>query len=150
LRCVSNFQRGAVELHKRDLFSLKIIKRSGYKLGWGVEPGFIIGLHANNLPILEKIQSYFGVGNIHIGNNNAVSYYVNDVQDLTKVIIPHFDKYPLITKKRAQRSRRDLGCFATDYLLFKSALDIINNKGQKKPLTLEYLTRLIEIKGALN
>jgi hypothetical protein len=108
-----------IELHKRDLFSLKIIKRSGYKLGWGVEPGFIIGLHANNLPILEKIQSYFGVGNIHIGNNNAVSYYVNDAQDLTKVIIPHFDKYPLITKKRA------------DYLLFKSALDIINNKGQK-------------------
>ena len=50
----------------------------------------------------------------------------------------HFDKYPLITKKRA------------DYLLFKSALDIINNKGQKKSLTLEYLTRLIEIKGALN
>ena len=87
---------------------------------------------------MEKIQSYFGVGNIHIGNNNAVSYYVNDAQDLTKVIIPHFDKYPLITKKRA------------DYLLFKSALDIINNKGQKKPLTLEYLTRLIEIKGALN
>lgn len=94
-------------------FSLKIIKRSGYKLGWGVEPGFIIVLHAKDLPLLEKIQSYFGVGNIHIGNNNAVSYYVNNTQDLTNVIIPHFDKYPLNTQKRA------------DYLLFKSALNII-------------------------
>lgn len=80
-------------------FSLKIIKRSNYKLGWGVEPVFIICLHAKDLPLLEKIQSYFGVGNIHIGNNNVVSYYVSNVQDLTTVIIPHFDKYPLITKK---------------------------------------------------
>lgn len=87
---------------------------------------------------MVKIQSYFGVGNIHKGNNNAVSYYVNKTQDLTKVIIPHFDRYPLITQKRA------------DYLLFKSALQIINNKQSKKPLTLEYLTKLIEIKGGLN
>jgi hypothetical protein len=87
---------------------------------------------------LEKIQSYFKVGNIHLGNNNSVSYYVNNTQDLINVIIPHFDEYPLITKKRA------------DYLLFKSAIDIINNKGIKKPLTLEYLTKLIEIKGAMN
>ena len=119
-------------------FSLKIIKRSGYTHGWGVEPGFIISLHAKDLPLLEKIQSYFGIGNISIGNNNAVSYYVSSVQELTNVILPHFDKYPLITKKRA------------DYLLFKSALDIINNKQSKKSLSIEYIKKLIEIKGSLN
>jgi hypothetical protein len=77
-----------------------------------------------------------------------VSYYVSSVQELTNVILPHFDKYPLITKKRA------------DYLLFKSALNIINNKQSKKPrppakvaprpLSIEYLKKLISIKGSLN
>lgn len=119
-------------------FSLKIIKRSGYKLGWGADPSFIIGLHAKELPLLEKIQAFFGVGDISIGNNNTVTYYVASVPALTNVIIPHFDRYPLITKKRA------------DFLLFKSALDIINNKGAKKALTLDYITKLISIKSALN
>lgn len=103
-----------------------------------MEPNFIIGLHAKDLPLLEKIQSFFGVGNISIGNNNAVFYYVSSVQELTNVILPHFENYPLLTQKRA------------DYILFKSALVIINNKGQKKPLTLEYLNKLIAIKGSLN
>ena len=80
-------------------FSLKIIKRLGYKLGWGVEPSFIIGLHARELPLLVKIQTFFGVGKITIGNNNTVHYHVSSILDLTNVIIPHFDKYPLITKK---------------------------------------------------
>lgn len=119
-------------------FSLKIIKRSAYKLGWGADPSFIIGLHAKDLPLLEKIQAFFGVGDISIGNNNTVTYYVASVPALTNVIIPHFDRYPLITKKRA------------DFLLFKSALEIINNKGAKKALSLDYITRLISIKSALN
>lgn len=119
-------------------FTLKFIKRSGYSLGWGVEPAFTIGLHAKDLLLLEKIQAFFGVGKIAIGNNNVVFYYVSSVQELTDVIIPHFERFPLITKKKA------------DYLLFKSALDIINSKGPKKPLTLEYLSKLVSIKGALN
>jgi len=119
-------------------FSLKIIKRPGYTLGWGVEPSIIVGLHAKDLPLLEKIQAFFGVGNISIGNNNAVFYYVSSIQELTNVIIPHFERFPLITNKKA------------DYLLFKSALEIIYSKGSKKPLTLEYISKLISIKGALN
>ena len=118
-------------------FSLKIIKRPGYTLGWGVEPSFVVCLHAKDLPLLEKIQAFFGVGNISIGNNNAVLYYVSSFLELTNVIIPHFERFPLITKKKA------------DYLLFKSALEIINSKGPKKPLTLEYISKLISIKGAL-
>jgi hypothetical protein len=33
--------------------------------------------------------------------NDALSYRVNTLKDLTNVIIPHFIKYPLLTKKRA-------------------------------------------------
>jgi len=57
---------------------------------------------------------------------------------LTNVIIPHFDKLPLTTQKKA------------DFLLFKSALELINKKELKKLLTLEYVSKLISIKASLN
>lgn len=34
-------------------------------------------------------------------NYSVVHYEVRSIKELTKVIIPHFDKYPLLTKKRA-------------------------------------------------
>lgn len=69
------------------------------------------------------MQSYFGVGKIKNDlQHNAVVWYVNSVKELTSTIIPFFEKYPLITQKRA------------DFLLFKSAVEIIN-KGEH--LTIE-------------
>lgn len=54
------------------------------------------------------VRTFFnGVGGITYHGKNTVQYRVGSIQDFTNVIIPHFDKYPLITKKRA------------DYELFK-------------------------------
>ena len=54
---------------------------------------------------------------------------------LINVIIPHFEKYPLLTQKSA------------DYLLFKKAIGLIN---EKKHLTIEGLENIISIKASLN
>jgi len=62
-------------------------------------------------------------------------YSVNSVKDIINVIIPHFDKYPLLTQKRA------------DYLLFKSAVLLINDK---KHLTLEGLQDIVNIRASMN
>lgn len=52
--------------------------------------------------MLERIQSFFGVGHISMRTEkNHVMYKVNSLQDLKEVIIPHFDRYPLLTQKRA-------------------------------------------------
>ena len=56
-------------------------------------------------------------------------YYVQSIKDLD-VILNHFDKYPLITKKHA------------DYLLFKMAIDLIKNK---EHLNQEGLRKLIAL-----
>jgi hypothetical protein len=58
---------------------------------------------------LELIKGYFGVGNL-LKKDNYIEYLVNSVKDL-EVIINHFDKFPLVTKKKA------------DYILFKQAFD---------------------------
>lgn len=67
--------------------------------------------------MLKQIQLFFGIGNISINKiNGSANYQVQSYKDITNVIIPHFDKYPLITKKQA------------DFLLFKSVIELMNKK----------------------
>jgi hypothetical protein len=57
---------------------------------FGVHPSFAISLNKKDSDLLQKIHSYFKVGNIkNDTKNNAIVYYVNSFQDLTNVIIPH-------------------------------------------------------------
>ena len=66
-----------------------------------VEAIFSICLHKKDKAILEYIKSNLGVGNITLHGKNGIQYTVSSLPDLINVIIPHFDKYPLLTQKRA-------------------------------------------------
>lgn len=93
-------------------------------------------MHHKDIVLLKKIQSFFGVGNITIRKKDgAIFYTVQSIKDLTNVIIPHFLKYPLLSKKRA------------DFLLFKSIVDLMN-KGEH--LTTEGLNKIVGIKASMN
>ena len=81
-------------------FIVSISKNSEYKLGWAVSPVFKIKLHLRDRPL--KINHFFGLGNLSIGTD-YVKYSVNSIKDITKVIIPHFMQYPLVTKKEPSR-----------------------------------------------
>ena len=84
---------------------------------------------------MELIKLYFGVGSIYKQGKDSIHYQVSSLLDLTNVIIPHFEKYPLITQKRA------------DFILFKQAVDLIN-RGEH--LTKEGLRKLIGVKVSIN
>jgi hypothetical protein len=66
---------------------------------------------------------------------DRAEYRVSSLSQLTNVIIPHFDKYFLITKKRA------------DYELFKSVIGKMNNK---EHLTKTGLQEIVNIRATLN
>lgn len=68
-----------------------------------------ITLHKKDYGLLCEIQDYFGVGKITKHGNTTLQYIVRSFKDLN-IIISHFDKYLLISQKRA------------DYMLFKSAI----------------------------
>jgi hypothetical protein len=97
---------------------------------------FKIELHGKDLPLLKQIQSFFGVGSINVRKkNNQVIFTVSSLKDLINVIIPHFDKYPLITQKRA------------DFELFKKVVALMNNK---KHLTEDGLLKIVAIRASMN
>jgi len=82
-------------------FSVAVFKSSNHKTGWSIIPYFAIELKERDLPLLLKIQTFFGIGRIHyIKNKGHVVYVVNSIKDIHSVIIPHFMKYPLLTQKR--------------------------------------------------
>jgi hypothetical protein len=114
-------------------FTIRIVKSNSVKVGWVVQPVFQIGLHKKDINLLEKIQAFWGVGEIY-HKEESCNYMVLSLRDL-KVIINHFDNYPLITKKQA------------DYLLFKQVLNLINNK---QHLTDSGLNEIVSIKASMN
>lgn len=117
-------------------FSLKMSKKSTSKSGWTVKPEFRIELHSRDTLLLRKIQSFFGIGIISERvDRNIVVYSVQSTRDIINVILPHFDKYSLITQKKA------------DYLLFKQAVNLLNLKAQSD---IEGVRKIVSIKASIN
>jgi hypothetical protein len=93
-------------------------------------------LHKRDINVLYKIQSFFGgVGKINIAKTrDSVVYSVSSIKDLIK-IIDHFDKYPLLTQKRA------------DFELLKKVVHLMN-RGEH--LTSEGLSKIVSIRASIN
>lgn len=104
-------------------------------LGMRFQPVMAINLHKKDIDLLNKIRAYFGnVGFITIGEKSA-SFRVQSLKEISANIIPHFDKYPLISKKQA------------DYLLFREIVMIME---RKEHLSKEGLQSIVNIKATLN
>jgi len=66
-----------------------------------VSAEFLIGLHKRDIRVLKDIQNYLGgIGRIGKFAQDAYALRVNTISDMIK-ILDHFDKYPLISQKRA-------------------------------------------------
>jgi hypothetical protein len=99
-------------------FYVYLNKRKNRKSGWKIQPSFQIKLHIKDQNLLLLIKSYFGeIGTVIINKNyNFAIYRVYSLNELTEVIIPHFDKYLLITQKR------------NDYIKWKNILQLIKRR----------------------
>jgi len=126
-------------------------------LGYVITLSFEIALDKKDLNILKGLQAYFGafalispsaqqccagkwrpagqrVGGIYKHSDDMMRYKVSSIRDIAKVIIPHFDKYPLVTQKRV------------DFDIFKRIIYIVN----KGPVSREDLQEIVKLKAFLN
>lgn len=74
------------------------------------------------------------MGGIYTHAGNMYRYKVSSIKDILNVVIPHFDKYPLVTQKRA------------DFEILKQII-LILSKGPLKPSDLQ---EVINLKAGLN
>ena len=113
---------------------MSIPKNKTLKVGRQVQLYFQISLHRKDLAIMEEIKKYFGVGVIYIRQGQSILFIVTSIKDL-KLIIEHFDNFPLITDKGA------------DLELLKKALKLLE---LKEHLTIEGLKKLVALKASMN
>jgi len=80
-------------------FSIIVHKRK--EGNWEIRPVFEIFVNSKYKEVLNYINTYFKVGSIYIlKKNNSIIYRINKLKDLNDVVIPHFRKYLLLSKKR--------------------------------------------------
>lgn len=93
-----------------------------------------MALHKKDLALLERIQSFFRVGAIYNHGNDSVQLRVGSLGDL-KVIISHFEEYPLLSQK--------LG----DFQLFRRVVEMMI---RKEHLTSDGLQEIVNIRASIN
>jgi len=116
-------------------FFTTIFRNNEYKLEWQVQSIFSITLHSKDEYLLLQWQKYFcGFGSLN-KQKNVIKYSVGGIKDLINILLPQFEKYPLLTQKGA------------DFILFKRIIEIMNNNGH---LTLNGLYQIINLKASMN
>lgn len=118
-------------------FVVTILKNPRYKIGWNVQARFQIKLHEKDRALLLLIKNYFdNIGYISkINDKSTVEFRVSDITSLNNIIIPHFEKYILITNKYK------------DLIIFKQIVSLMS---ENKHTTLEGLKKILEYRASLN
>ena len=115
-------------------FNVTISKASNRSIGYIITLSFEIALLSKDIKLLESLRDYFKIGSIYDHVGNMKRYKVSSVKNLTSIILPHFDKYPLTTKKRS------------DFEVFKRIVVLLN----KGPIDIKQLHKIINLKASLN
>ena len=91
----------------------------------------------DSVGVLFEIQKFFNCGRICIDNrkSDTMKFVITNVDDLVYKLVPHFDKYQLVTSKYL------------NYIDFKSALILLKNKEHFK---YEGIQKLKLIKSTMN
>lgn len=112
--------------------SFSIIRVAGGK--WTLF--FKISQSSYNLRALYFIKKGLGVGSVHVEANSKADFRIRDRKVIGSVILPIFDKYPLLTSKHY------------DYLKFKKAYKILTDPNlstkEKDSLLLELKSKKVQ------
>lgn len=119
-------------------FSVRIAKDEKRFKSLRIAPIFAIELDEKDYNLLKQINAFFTVGTIikRVKNGNpSVIYSVQSIKALKDVIMPHFNKYNLLTQKRE------------DFRMFSLVVDMLYN-GQHK--TEEGLNKILSYKASIS
>ena len=103
---------------------------------WLIAPVFQAYQHRDNVVILEMLRDFFGCGRLTAkGPNSSVLTYSVYGVDLERVIIPFFDRYPMMSRKHE------------DYLKFREVVRLMRRKLHR---TNDGFRRIVELAFSMN
>jgi hypothetical protein len=82
-------------------FTVSISPRAKLLVGWEVRPSFSVSQNGDRAEVLHVIQAYFGCGSIRPDRSDrTLKWETRRLDDLVERVIPHFERYRLISGKR--------------------------------------------------
>jgi hypothetical protein len=99
---------------------------------------FSIGQHSRDISLLESFVIFFGCGYVvNYTQRSICEFIVTRIDNVANNIIPFFDKHPVMGSKYS------------NYLDFKSALDILKNKEHLNPDG-KGLEKILQLKSSIS
>jgi len=128
------FLSGLVE--GEGCFTVSFSFRKKLNVGIETRPSFSISLNQRDLDLLKQVHEYFGCGSIRYSKSDRTyKYESRSISDLTRRIIPHFKKFPLVGSKR-----KDFEIFA----------DVCQKVNANQHLNRQILKSIIEMAYEMN
>ena len=116
-------------------FYVGINRNDTMKVKFQVLPEFRIVQHERDIKLLYALKKYFGVGVVRVNHDTRYELRVRSLEHVNKFIIPHFDKYQLLTQKKF------------DFIKFKEIIKLMN---ENKHLSPEGVKEIIMIASKMN
>ena len=90
-------------------FTVSISPRATLLVGWEVRPSFSVSQNRDRAEVLLLLEDYFGCGSIRPDRSDrTLKWETRRLDDIIDRVIPHFERYPLLSQKR-----EDFELFAT-------------------------------------
>ncbi len=98
-------------------------------------PEFRIVQHEKDIKLLYALKDFFKAGVVRVNHDNRYELRVRRLQHLSSIIIPHFQKHPLITQKQF------------DFIKFTKIVELMI---KQKHLNKEEIIKIIDISCKMN
>jgi hypothetical protein len=73
-----------------------------HSLGWEARPSFSVSQNADRAQLLHVLQQRWGCGSIRPDrSDDTLKFEVRNLKELVEAVIPHFERYPLVSAKQA-------------------------------------------------
>jgi hypothetical protein len=104
---ISSYISGYVD--GEGCFTVSFSPRAKLRSGWEVRPSFSVSQNSDRAEVLLALREHFKCGGFRPDRSDkTLKYEVRDLVSLLTRVIPHFERYPLMSSKR-----RDFEKFAT-------------------------------------
>ena len=87
-------------------FTVSISPRAKLLVGWEVRPSISVSQNGDRAEVLHAIQAYFGCGSIRPDRSDrTLKWETRRLEDILGRVVPHFQRYPLLSGKRQDFER---------------------------------------------
>ena len=81
-------------------FCISFSPSKRHKFGWEIRPSFSVSQNSDRAEVLILFKTYWNRGSIRPDRSDkTLKFEIRAIDDLVKKVIPHFEKYPLVSSK---------------------------------------------------